>query len=226
MGKLLKKPFVRLSRKQHQIADRMRLTIEYWQVRCSLNVYWVTFTSCPETVDMRCCYNTLLKRFERAYGVKPEQIRITTSEGAHGVYHCFWALKAGVFKKTKKNFAWLKDNWQELSGAWNLWVETLPNEEADRCAVSRYSVVQYAAAGQGTAFVRVDWPRGSLIPVNISTFTNDVRSFLRSELEPFSRWHIRFYHVRDCVRSLMLGLPYSYNGRQVVVDGDYNLCIL
>jgi hypothetical protein len=213
-GVCMEKKVSKLSRKQHLINDRMRLTIEYWQVRSKLNVYWLTLTSCPSTKDMRKAYTAFVKRFERNFGQKPEAIRVTTSEGAQGVYHCFWALKAGVFKKTKENFAWLKTNWEELTGAWNLWVELLPDEEADRFKVARYSVTQYCAGGQGSSFVRVDWPRTEVIPVNITTFTDDVRKFLRNELEPFSPWHIQFYHVRDCVRSLLLGKSFVYEGKQ------------
>lgn len=182
----------KMNSKQWAAYHRLRISILLW-LKFKYKIYWITLTSCDETKDMRKSFNKLLDRIETKYGMRPEYMRVTTSEGVKGVYHCFFAMGGLGMPKCQK---WLSEQWQELTGAWNVWIRRIGKTNEDATKVSMYAVMQYSVR-QGTSFIRADWSRSKVIPFLVSDFLREVRKHIRSECFTFQPWKASYKIVND-----------------------------
>lgn len=215
-------PYVRLTRRQFQLKNKLELTMEVWR-RHKWFIYWVTLTSPVESeqkLSLMLAYNRLIARMLRKYGMRPEYCRIETSEG-NGVLHCFWAFP----KALPRIYDWLKENWLELRGAWNVWIEAVGGKGNDAARVAQYAITQYAinqADGKGgTTIVRVNFSRCSLLPYSISRYLADVRKFLRSELYRWTPWHVTYRMIMDCARGLLVSGSYEIDTEHTLIFSEF-----
>ncbi len=152
------------SRQQKRVRRTCLDRLRYWQSH-GYEVLWVTLTSGVPVGEiererahkkLRLDFAELRKRISRKWGYQPfEYVCIETAEG-NGVLHMLWALEAskGQFYVP---YAWLKDQWEAIHGAWSVWVARVSNGESSRRRLSRYIVTQYC--GGQDALVRLSQSR-------------------------------------------------------------------
>lgn len=203
----------RLSREQWVLFDRLFPLLSSW-VEKRHSVLWVTLTSAPDSGDLREHWRTLRRRVVREFG-EFSFVAVETSEG-HGVLHMFWAFP----RKTKRSaplqvpWAWLRDNWQGIHGAWNVWVRRVRYGDDSAVKLAMYAVTQYAA-GQ-SRFVRATMSRHLGCGVSLIELQTRVRQELADIRWPLP--HLATYADRRRVLTELLIRGYAtYSGWRVSV---------
>jgi len=98
----------------------------------------------------------LRKRIFREYGFLITYVRLRTGEGEGELHILYFVDGAKDFNVGFINKIWLRENWEEIHGAWNINIQDVSGKKED---VARYFVNQYLVNQSG--FVRTsksdDW---------------------------------------------------------------------
>lgn len=203
-----------LSRRQWELLDRLYPVLEAWLHR-RYSVLWVTLTSAPDSPPVAESWRKLERRIARRFA-KPFYIAIETTEG-FGVLHMFMAFPRKNAKAPPLFIPveWLREQWQDIHGAWNLDIQRVGGRGDDAAKLARYAVAQYAA-GQ-SAYKRCMASQDLGLACRVSPLAKSVRSLLRDMEWPLS-WKVTFKDRRRVLADLLKGGVSVYKNRQIVLD--------
>jgi hypothetical protein len=163
----------------------------FWMTH-GYQILWITLTSSSTSDPDKLTehFSTLKKRIERNFGFADlEHFKVSTYEG-NGVLHFFLAYKPKPGERAKKFFIpydWLKENWLDIHGAWDVWIKKVKNGKRSRARLSTYNASQYCADQSLLRRVSWSWKRG-LGGALVRTYT-EVKQFLQSKTECIKIWN-------------------------------------
>ena len=179
------------SRQQKRAYHRSMSLLRFWMTH-AYQILWITLTSAPTSDPAKLTdhFSTLKKRIERTFGFEDmEHFKISTYEG-FGVLHLYLAYKPKPGKRAKKFFIpyeWLKKNWGETHGAWDVWIKRVRNSDRSKKNLSKYCVSQYCANQSLLRHISWSWKRG-LGGALVRTYT-EIKKFFQSKTECLRIWN-------------------------------------
>jgi len=147
------------SRRQKRIFQRSMSLLTFWDAY-DYQVNWVTLTTASDgDADLLNVHFTILKkRIERTFGFLGIQHFIVKTDEGNGVYHLYLAWKARKGMRRKSFFIpydWLKENWFDIHGAFEVRIRRVRKGRQSRERLSAYNVSHYCANQE--LIVRTSW---------------------------------------------------------------------
>lgn len=144
------------SRKQRRSFQRlMSFCYERLGQGCQLLRVDLTSPSGGDSKTLSRKLEELKRRVKRVFGYEVKAFVVRTSEG-NGVLHMIWAINH--LRAVYIPYEWLKEQWEDIHGAWNVSIRRMKPSEVKRAA--GYITSQYLAGQSSVEYV--SWPYGGL----------------------------------------------------------------
>ena len=133
-------------------------------------------------------YETLRRRIEKKVGKRVHYWWVQTKEG-NGVLHTLMAAEGSLYVEQE----WLSKEWEQIHGAYVVYIRRYTKGGSSRKKVSKYLVAQYMAGQSGTVRMGWSWKLTFNIPISkawklfCKLFRNKKFSVLLAKWQTFLR---------------------------------------
>lgn len=198
------------SRRQKRIFQRSMSLLTFWDAY-DYQVLWVTLTTSNDgDADLLNKHLTILKkRIERTFGFPGIQhFAIKTDEG-NGVYHLYlaWKPKKGMRRKSFFiPYKWLSRNWEDIHGAWDVFIERVWKGDRSRKKLSQYNVSHYCA--DQDLIIRTSWSWKLALGGALVKTWDDLKKILRNKKLCIKIWSNVLSGMAVPLEGIQGGRPY------------------